>query len=151
MDGKKKKETDAKEVTLSKEELEKINKDQDIQISLVGTSEIYTIDITQYEAPKNLYVNDLENQFRGFDGNLEYSEDGGNTWNKYDSENTRIIGNKKVLVRYLSSGTKMKSEPVEYSFTDDNQPDTRKYIQLKMYHFISIHLKKIMGMQQLQI
>ncbi|MGU8986012.1 discoidin domain-containing protein, partial [Clostridium perfringens] len=25
----------------------------------------------------------------------------------------------------------MKSEPVEYSFTDDNQPDTRKYIQLK--------------------
>ena len=132
LDGwKTKKETDAKEVTLSKEELEKINKDQDIQISLVGTSEIYTIDITQYEAPKNLYVNDLENQFRGFDGNLEYSEDGGNTWNKYDSENTRIIGNKKVLVRYLSSGTKMKSEPVEYSFTDDNQPDTRKYIQLK--------------------
>ncbi len=39
MDGKQKKETDAKEVTLSKEELEKINKDQDIQISLVGTSE----------------------------------------------------------------------------------------------------------------
>ncbi|KXA13564.1 NPCBM/NEW2 domain-containing protein [Clostridium perfringens] len=132
LDGwKTKKETDAKEVTLSKEELEKLNKDQDIQISLVGTSEIYTIDITQYEAPKNLYVNDLENQFRGFNGNLEFSEDGGNTWNKYDSENTRIIGNKKVLVRYLSSGTKMQSEPVEYSFTEDNQPDTRKYIQLK--------------------
>lgn len=126
-----KKETDAKEVTLSKEELEKINKTQDIQISLVGTSEIYTIDITQYEAPENLYVNDLENQFRGFNGNLEYSEDGGNVWNKYNVENTRILGNKKVLVRYISSGTKMQSEPVEYSFTEDNQPDTRKYIQLK--------------------
>ncbi|UXZ08602.1 hypothetical protein F1B95_05015 [Clostridium perfringens] len=92
-----KKETDAKEVTLSKEELEKLNKDQDIQISLVGTSEIYTIDITQHEAPKDLYANDLENQFRGFNGNLEYSEDGGNTWNKYDVENTRILGNKKFL------------------------------------------------------
>ncbi|WP_283697557.1 NPCBM/NEW2 domain-containing protein, partial [Clostridium perfringens] len=126
-----KKETDAKEVTLSKEELEKINKDQDIQISLVGTSEIYIIDITQYDAPKNLYVNDLENQFRGFNGNLEYSEDNGATWNKYNAENTRILGDKKILVRYIASGTKMQSEPVEYSFTEDNQPANRKYVQLK--------------------
>ncbi|MDH2475982.1 NPCBM/NEW2 domain-containing protein, partial [Clostridium perfringens] len=126
-----KKETDAKEVTLSKEELEKITKDQDIQISLVGTSEIYTIDITQYEAPKNLYVNDLENQFRGFNGNLEYSEDNGSTWHKYDTENTRILGAKKILVRYIASGTKIQSEPVEYSFTEDNQPANRKYVQLK--------------------
>ncbi|HAT4368153.1 TPA: DUF5011 domain-containing protein [Clostridium perfringens] len=132
LDGwKTKKETDTKEITLSKEELEKINKDDDIQISLVGTSEIYKIDITQYEAPRNLYVNDLENQFRGFNGNLEYSEDNGATWNKYDAENTRILGNKKVLVRYIASGTKMQSEPVEYSFTEDNQPANRKYIQLK--------------------
>lgn len=126
-----KKETYLKEVTLSKEELEKINKDQDIQISLVGTSEIYTIDIIQHEAPRNLYANDLENQFRGFNGILEYSEDNGETWNKYDSENTRILGEQKVLVRYIASGTKMQSEPVEYNFTEDNQLANRKYIQLK--------------------
>lgn len=126
-----KKETNSKEVTLTKEELEKVNSKQDIQISLVGTPQIYTIDITQHDAPSKLYVNDLENQFRGINGNLEYSEDGGNTWNKYDASSTRFTGNKTVHVRYASSGNKMQSNTVKYKFTEDNQPDTRKYIQLE--------------------
>ncbi len=132
LDGwKTKKETDSKEVTLTKEELEKINPENDIQISLVGTSEIYTIDITKFETPSNLYLNDLENQFRGFEGILEYSDDDGKTWYKYNPENTRFTGDKKVIVRYLASGTKMQSDQVEYNFTEDNQPENRKYIKLK--------------------
>ena len=130
------KETDAKEVTLTKEELALINPEDDIQISLVGTDAIYTIDITQGAAPSNLYANDLENQFRGENGVLEYSEDGGNTWCKYVADSTRFIGNKDIKVRYAASGTRMQSEEVQYTFTEDNQPETRKYIQLKN---VSLH------------
>ena len=126
-----KKETNAKELTLTEAELQQINENDNIQISLVGTSEIYTIDITKHETPSNLYVNDLENQFRGLTAPLEYSEDGGNTWNLYDEENTRFTEDKIVQVRYIASGTKNKSEVSQYTFKADNQPDTRKYIPLK--------------------
>ena len=100
--------TDAKEITLTAEEIAKINVTDDIQISLVGTSDIYTIDITQQQTPSNLYVNDLENQFRGVTQPLEYSEDGGTTWVEYDEENTRITSDKALKVRYKASELKNK-------------------------------------------
>ena len=123
--------TDEKQLQLTPEELEKINEDDDIQISLVGTSEIYVIDITQHETPTNLYANDLENQFRGLIAPLEYSEDNGATWHDYDELNTRLTGDVTVQVRYKASGTALSSEVAEYIFTEDNQPETRKYIPLE--------------------
>ena len=126
-----KKSTDAKEILLTKEELESINPENDIQISLVGTSEIYTIDITKPASPTGLYVNDLENQFRGQNMPLEYSDDNGATWHNYDNENTRLTGNRTVLLRTRATKTKMPSDYTTYRFTEDNQPDERTYIQLK--------------------
>ena len=64
-------ETGNKEVTLSEQELQQVNATDDIQISLVGTPEIYTIDITEQQAPR-VYVNDLENQLKGVNFPLEY-------------------------------------------------------------------------------
>ncbi|MDE5977565.1 MAG: discoidin domain-containing protein, partial [Turicibacter sp.] len=131
------KETDEKVVTLTAEELAQISDEYDIQISLVGTSEIYVIDITQYETPTNLYANDLENQIKGLIAPLEYSEDHGVTWHDYDEVTTRFTGDVTVQVRYKASGTSLASEVAEYTFTEDNQLATRQYIPLE---HVSVHM-----------
>ena len=123
-----KKETGDKEVTLTEDELNRINVTDDIQISLVGTSEIYTIDITEQQAP-TIYANDLENQIKGATAPLEYSEDGGNTWKLYEDE--RFTGDRTLKVRYRASGTKLQSDVSECSFTQDIEQADRKYIPLE--------------------
>ena len=115
---------------LSSEEIKSITSDLDILVHIVGVSydaeNIFTIDITEGEAPTGLHANDLENRVIGTSDKLEWYNPDKKIWEDYtDSVIYFETGN--ISVRRKATKTVKASPKVEYSFTKDNQEDTRKY------------------------
>lgn len=110
------------------ERIKEITAEHGIQLQIVGSSEIYKIEITNGRTADSLIVNDLENLLLGDTSNLEYMLDNGETWCAY-SDDTRFAGDVKVKVRYKQYGTSMLG-PIskEYSFTSENEDNAENSI-----------------------
>lgn len=125
------KETSEHNIKLSLEELAKINSSNDIVVGLVGANEVFTIDIKEGTAATNstLYRNDLENKLFGKTDNLVVSLDNGKTWCDYTSD-MRFIGNQEIQVKYKANNIYLESPITKYSFTEDTDTATKKYITI---------------------
>ncbi|MCJ8342972.1 MAG: S-layer homology domain-containing protein [Cetobacterium sp.] len=130
------KQTDEHIIHLTKDELNSITADNDVKIGLVGTTDVYNIDILKGNTISNstIYANDLENLLVGNIYNLEFSLDNETTWCDYvtkgNMDGIRFEGDKTVKVRYKAHGVYLKSDVHEYNFTKNTDTDTKKYIQL---------------------
>lgn len=118
---------------LTKEQVESITSENDIYVHIVGVNyeekNIYKIDITEGTLPPDLFANDLENRVVGVNLNTEWRYSENDSWISYGNISPDLTGNKKVQIRQPATGTKLASAPSTiYTFTEDNQPDTRKYI-----------------------
>lgn len=112
---------------------EQISEENDIKVHIIGVKRteetIYTIDITKDILPNNLYANDLENRIIGADLTIEWRYEQEDNWTLYSVASPDLTGNKKIQVRKTATGTKLPSDESDiYTFTEDNQPNTRKYI-----------------------
>ena len=118
-------------IVLSKKQIESITADNDIQVKISGSNQVFTIDILKGEniSSKTLAVNDDEDSFVGKTEVLEYSIDNGKTWKAFDRD-TRITGNQTVLARYRAHGVYLSGDSTEYNFTENNDKE-KKYV-LKM-------------------
>ncbi|MDE5539724.1 MAG: discoidin domain-containing protein, partial [Bacilli bacterium] len=116
---------------LSEEEIAKINDVNDIQLYIVGLNEskpVYTIDIVKGSISSTLYGNDLENRVVGVDITYEWRLNETDEWTSYAEYSPDCTGDKTLYVRNGGVGNALPSESKTFKFTNDNQPDTRKYI-----------------------
>ena len=129
---------------LTTDELTEINAEDKIKIRLITGNKQSTIDIQNQDAPViTAYLNDLENRLIGIENtsNLEYRLEAntGNTsqnaktktWISYDELEPVVPGDTKLLIRKKANSILMASEPIEFIFTEDNQPATAKYVPIK--------------------
>lgn len=124
-------------IVLSKKQIESITADNDIQVKISGSNQIFTIDILKGEniSSKTLAMNDDEDSFVGKIEFLEYSIDNGKKWKAFDSD-TRITGNQKVLARYRAHGVYLSGDSTEYNFTENNDKE-KKYVYVKDISYVS--------------
>ena len=75
-------------ITLTKKQVKSINSKDDIKVKISGSSQIFTIDITNGETVDDLTLNmnDDENIFIGKTDYLEYSSNDGISWNDYNNQ-----------------------------------------------------------------
>ncbi len=120
--------------TLTKEEIASITAENDIYIHIVGTNyseeNIYKIDIQESAGlPATLFANDLENRMVGVTLSTQWRYSENEPWTAYSESSPDLTGNKTVQLRQGATGTRLASEASStFTFTEDNQPDTRKYI-----------------------
>ena len=133
--------------TLKKQEIAKINAEDDICINIVGVpradATIYKIDIKEQEPLKNVYANDLENRLIGVDLNTEWrmsstaEGSGYSEWTSYENQSPDLTGEKYIQLRQKPTGTLLASSESEiYKFTPNNEAENRKYIStsdMKIY------------------
>lgn len=123
-------------VQLSEEEISQIDVNHDIKVHIVGLprepKNIYTIDITKGTFPSGVVtVNDEEDRMYGVNGAMEWTLDPSQGWNSFENTNPIFNGNKKVYLRVKASGTKIASDPVYFTFTENVVTETKAYIQSK--------------------
>ncbi len=133
--------TSESSILLSNDEINRINATDDIKIHIVGVNysaeNIYTIDITDNNlVESNFYRNDLENRIMGINLNFEWRQNENDAWTSYADASPNNTGNKTLQIRERANGTKLASNILTYTFTEDNQPDTRKYVSVS---HLSIH------------
>ena len=125
------------QLQLTKEQIASITAENDIYVHIVGVNyneeNLYKIDITEGTLPQHnggdyLFGNDLENRVVGVDLTMEWRMTESDPWTSYATSSPDLTGNKTVQVRVGATGTKLPSPFATYTFTQDNQPDTRKYI-----------------------
>lgn len=126
---------------LTAEEISKITSANDIYIHIVGVNydeeNLFKIDITEGSLPAELFANDLENRIVGVTLNTEWRYTEEDSWTSYNVASPDLTGNKTVQVREAATGTALPSAVSEmFTFTEDNQPNTRKYIPVS---HLSIH------------
>ncbi len=117
---------------LTQIELQQINSNDNIKVRLNGKES--TIIIKEQDIPNiSAYLNDLENRLIGISNaeNLEWKIEGNSNWISYSEKEPIVLGNKKLFIRKKAAGTLMASDAVEFQFTEDNQPDTAKYVPIK--------------------
>lgn len=124
------------EITLTSEEINKITVENDIIINFMGLSYTFRIDITKGTMSNNLFANDLENRVVGIDLTYEWRNNENNPWTSYKDASPDNTGDKTLYVRRKAIGTQLASDSVTYTFTEDNQPNTRKYVPVS---HLSIH------------
>lgn len=118
-------------VQLSSAEIAKITAENDIQIYIDGMLRVaYTIDIVNGTLPTNLYGNDLENRVIGVDLTFEWAENENGPWTSYKTASPNNNGDSTIYVRVGATGNKLASPSAKFTFTEDNQPDTEKYIPI---------------------
>ena len=127
--------TSESSVLLSEEEISRINATDDIKIHIVGVNydpeNIYTINITDNVlVQSNFYRNDLENRIMGINLNFEWRQNENDEWTSYADASPNNTGNKTLQIRERANGTKLASNILTFDFTEDNQPDTRKYVSV---------------------
>lgn len=114
---------------LTKEELAKITAENDIIFKFMGLTDYrYTIDITNGSLSSNLFANDLENRVVGVDLTYEWRNSENDQWTSYRTASPDNTGNKTLHVRRGATKTQLASVSAIYTFTPDNQPNTRKYV-----------------------
>ena len=125
-------------IVLTEEKIAGITAENDIKLKLSGTSQEYTIDILTGERVTTDIVskNDDENTLVGKIANLQYSLDGGETWEDYTSD---IIfeGYQVVKVRYKAHDRYLAGAIDQFTFHEATNPDTIKYIPVKHISFVS--------------
>ena len=123
------------EQQLSPEELSQINVDHKIKLRLKQSNKESTIDIQAQELPViTAYLNDLENRLIGMGdtSKLEWrTKNSTGDWISYSKQEPIVTGDTKLLIRKKATSTLMASEAVEFTFTEDNQPKTAKYVPIK--------------------
>lgn len=124
-------------IALTQEKIDSITSDDDIQVKISGSNQVFTIDILEGEniSSKNLVMNDDEDSFVGKTEALEYSLDNGKTWTAFEND-TRITGSQIVLARYMAHGVYLSGESTEYNFTENNDQE-KKYIYVKDISYVS--------------
>ncbi len=121
---------------LTEEEIESITAENDICIHIVGTdrtndANIYKIDIEDQKPLENVYANDLENRIVGVNTDTYWRYTERDQWTSYSIASPDLTGNKTVQIRQGATGTKLASSASEvYTFTEDNQPEKRRYIRV---------------------
>lgn len=123
------------EIQLSDEEMERITAENDIHVKLQGTDNYYVIDITQQQQRTGLYNNDNENRITGDIRNLEWREEGETEWASL-TEETLFSGKKTIQIRTKASGLASASTVQTFSFTENQNPDEKKYIPLKEITYV---------------
>lgn len=124
------------QILLSEEQIQRINAEDDILVGLMGIDTNYKIDIREGNALKasSVYKNDDENLLIGVTNNLEYSTDGGNTWQDYDGSrdsSTRLEGNVTAQFRYKPYGIYMQGPEATYTFSENTDPETSQYLPIQ--------------------
>ena len=121
-------------VQLTNEEIESITAENDILVHIVGAGyeeeNIYRIDILKGTIPTNLYNNDLENKIIGATDLMEWKYTENDSWTSYKEQIPDLTGDKTVTVRTGATGVYLPSDELTFSFTEDNQLDTQKYISI---------------------
>jgi len=126
----------ADSITLTSEEIASITAENDIKFNFQGIDYIFTIDIIPGVLSTTLYPNDLENRVVGIDLTYEWRNSESDDWISYRTASPDNTGNKTLYVRRGATGRSLPSDSVIYSFTEDNQPNTRKYVSVS---HLSIH------------
>ncbi|HBA37080.1 MAG TPA: hypothetical protein DCY94_00015, partial [Firmicutes bacterium] len=126
---------------LTPEQIASITSANDIYVHIVGVNydekNLYKIDITDGALLSEMYANDLENRIVGVDLVTEWRYKETDPWTSYSVSSPDLTGNKTVQVRQAATGTRLASNTSEmFTFTEDNQPDTRKYIPVS---HLSVH------------
>jgi len=124
---------------LSTQEVSLMSAENGIKIKLSDDDTIYSIELKNAPILElNPFVNDLENRLIGIDdvSSLEWKFKDSDKWISYAEEEPIVEGNKTLQVRTKAVGITLPSEPVDFEFTLDNQPDTMKYISVK---HLSVH------------
>lgn len=130
------------EIQLTKDELASITEENDILVKLQGATSYYTIDITKANTPSNLYKNDAENRLIGTVDGLEWCSKEGNEWKTLTSDTT-FEGDQVVQVRKKATGTVKQSEIAIYTFTQDTDTASRKYIPLKYISYVGTSSEEV--------
>ena len=125
---------------LTQDEIEELNPEDKLKIRFENNNQEYSINIQRLEIPTiTAYLNDLENRLIGVQNkeSLEWkiientqARSANNNWTDYVEEEPIVEGNKKLIIRAKARGIFAASETIELIFTEDNQPDTRKYIPI---------------------
>ncbi len=131
-------------VQLTTEEIASINVNDDIKIHISGLpmteKNIYTIDITKRTFPSGVVsINDEENRILNATSDMEWTLDPNGEWNSFANSNPIFNGNKKVYVRVIASGTQIASDPVYFTFKENNSDDTKWYIQSKNLKVVEVN------------
>ena len=124
---------------LSTATLNSITSENGIKIKINGDDSIYSINIKEPSLLElSPYVNDLENRLIaiGDSSKLEWKYSDTDNWISYSDEEPVVLGNRTLQVRAKATSTTKASNVLEYEFTEDNQPETAKYIPIK---HLSIH------------
>lgn len=131
-------------VQLTEEEIENITIDKDIKIHISGLDysdkNIFTIDISKKIFPSGVVtINDEEDRIYGVTNEMEWSLDPTKGWNSFANTNPIFNGNKRVYVRVIATGTQIASDPVYFTFKENNTDDTKRYIQSKNLSVIEVN------------
>lgn len=59
-------------------------------------------------------------------------------WTSYSEQEAIVTGDTKLFIRKKATSTLLASEAVEFTFTEDNQPNTAKYVPIK--HITSVNV-----------
>lgn len=120
---------------LTAEEISSISAENDILVKLQGSTNYYTIDITEGAVPSGIYNNDNENRLIGAGANLEWSEDG-TLWSDLD-ETCVFEGDRSISVRTKAAGTSLAGSAIQFAFTADTDTENRSYITLDRVSYVS--------------
>lgn len=129
---------------LTSEELASITAETDIKVHIFGVDysedNIFTIDIKNSAGlPTNLYANDLENRIIATTDTMEWRYSDKDDWTSYRDALPDLTGNKTVTVRVGGTGVYLpSSNTATYTFTEDNQLDTKKYIPISHLSIASV-------------
>ncbi len=129
---------------LTSEEIASINVDDDIKIHISGLpmteANIYTIDITKRTFPSGVVsINDEENRILNATSDMEWTLDPNGEWNSFADTNPIFNGNTRVYVRVTAAGTQVASDPVYFTFKENNTDDTKWYIQSKNLQVVEVN------------
>lgn len=128
---------DTTSIKIPDDEISEITAENDIKIHIDGLEGVaYTIDITEGTIRDNLYANDFENRVIGRDDTYEWRMSGTENWISYKEALPDLTGNKTIELRVGFTSTKLPSPSRTFNFTEDNQPDTRKYIPIVNYEVV---------------
>ncbi len=130
------------EIPLSQEQVESITSENDIYVHIVGVNyneeNLYKIDILESEGlPSTHYANDKENRIIAVNLSTQWRYTEESPWTSYREASPDLTGNQTVQIREGATGTRLASDGfVTYTFTENKDPDTRKYIPVS---HLSIH------------
>ncbi len=132
---------DKEEVTLSSEEVNKINANNDILVRIYGALDsTYGIDISEGTTPVGIYANDLENKIMGVNETMEWKRSETEPWHSFKEETPLFTEDEKVIVRNGATKTRLAGPAIEVNFTKDEIDLEHSYIpvsRLTLHKFSS--------------